>query len=99
MRMLTSPLEVGPQNFVCLEKEFGKETAGSEANKCLFEERREMQRTHRKVGGRRWGRRTDHSCSAWAPSSACFFGIRRAEFKTFVCYLSAAGPCANHQIF
>lgn len=50
MRMLTSPLEVGPQNFVCLEKEFGKETAGSEANKCLFEERREMQRTHRKVG-------------------------------------------------
>ena len=40
MRMLTSPLEVGPQNFVCLEKEFGKETEGSEANKCLLREKR-----------------------------------------------------------
>ena len=35
------PLDVGPQNFVPLEKEFGKETEGSEATRCLFKERRE----------------------------------------------------------
>ena len=35
-------LDVGPQNFVPLEKEFGKETEGSEANKCLLlKEKRE----------------------------------------------------------
>lgn len=33
--------DVGPQNFVPLEKEFGKESEGSEANRYLFKEGRE----------------------------------------------------------
>ena len=42
MRMLNpNCLNVGPQNFVPLEKEFGKETEDSEAIEYLFKERRE----------------------------------------------------------
>ena len=35
------PLDVGPQNFVSLGKEFGKETEGNEASKYLKRDEKE----------------------------------------------------------